>query len=236
MNILLVPGFWLDAASWDEVVPALEHAGHQPRAITLPGMESKHAKRAKITLQDHVEAVVEAIDSCDPADGGVVLVGHSAGGPVCHAATDARPQRVAHVVYVASEPLGDGLAINDELASDDGEIPLPAWSSFGDDELVGLDDTLRKEFRQRAIPTPAKVASDPQRLTDDRRYEVSVTVIACEYSSGKLRKWVEQGHPRSQELALIHDVQYIDLPTGHWPQLTSPEKLGRLIVDSIAPA
>ncbi len=236
MDIILIPGFWLDASSWDEVVPALEQAGHRTQALTLPGMESKDADRSGITLRDHIDAVVEVIDSLDPADGKVVLVAHSGGGAVAHAAVDARPDRVARVVYVDSGPLGDGGVINDELPSEDGEIPLPDWAIFDDEDLVDLDDQLRAAFRERAIPTPIHVASDPQRLSDERRYDVPVTIIACEFPSETLRKWMEQGHPYVRELAKIHDVEYVDLPTGHWPQFTRPEDLGQAILASVGPA
>jgi pimeloyl-ACP methyl ester carboxylesterase len=235
MDIILIPGFWLDGSSWDEVVPVLERAGHRTHALTLPGMESKDADRSKITLRDHVNAVVEVIDSFDPADGKVVLVGHSGGGAVAHAAADARPDRVGRVVYVDSGPLGEGGVINDELPAQDGEIPLPDWSVFDDEDLVDLDDDLRKAFRERAIPTPLHVASDPQHLFDERRYDVPVTVIACEFPSSMLRDWIEQGHPYVRELAKIRDVDYIDLPTGHWPQFTRPEDLGRAILASVGP-
>ena len=236
MDIILIPGFWLDASSWDDVVPALDQAGHRTHALTLPGMESKDADRSAITLRDHVDAVVEVIDSLDPADGKVVLVGHSGGGAVAHAAVDARPDRVARVVYVDSGPLGDGGVINDELPSENGEIPLPDWAIFDDEDLVDLDDTLRAAFRERAIPTPVRVASDQQRLSDERRYDVPVTIIACEFPSEMLRKWMEQGHPYVRELGKIRDVEYIDLPTGHWPQFTRPEDLGQAIRASVGPA
>jgi pimeloyl-ACP methyl ester carboxylesterase len=125
MDVMLIPGFWLDGSSWGDVGPVLEQAGHQVRALTLPGLESADADRRGIGLRDHVDAVVAAIDE---ADGPVVLVGHSGGGAIAHAAADARPDRVARVVYVDSWPLGEGRAINDELTSVDGEIPLPDWS------------------------------------------------------------------------------------------------------------
>jgi hypothetical protein len=38
------------------------------------------------------------------------------------------------------------------------------------------------------------------------------------------------------ELAKIHNVDYVDLPTGHWPQFTRPEELGRAILESVGPA
>src|ERR671918_60690 len=108
MDVVLIPGLWLDGSSWDEVVPALEEAGHRTYALTLPGLESKDADRSEITLRDHVDAVVKVIDSIDKADGKAVLVGHSGGGAIAHAAVDARPDRVARVVYVDSGPVGRG--------------------------------------------------------------------------------------------------------------------------------
>jgi pimeloyl-ACP methyl ester carboxylesterase len=236
MDIILIPGFWLDGSSWDEVVPALQQAGHRTHPLTLPGMESKDADRSQITLRDHVDAVVEVIDSFDPASGQVVLVGHSGGGAIAHAAVDARPGRVARVVYVDSGPLGEGGVINDELPAEKGEVPLPDWSLFEEEDLVDLDDELRAAFRERAIPTPEHVTRDPQRLSDQRRYDVPVTVIACEFPTATLRKWIEQGHPYVRELAKIRDVDYVDLPTGHWPQLTRPAELGQAILASVGPA
>ena len=91
MDIILIPGFWLDASSWDAVTPPLVAAGHRVHPLTLPGLESVDADRSGIGLRDHVDAVVAAIDgSPDP----VVLVGHSGGGAIAHAAADARPDRV----------------------------------------------------------------------------------------------------------------------------------------------
>ena len=235
MDIVLIPGLWLDASSWDEIIPSLEMAGHRTHPLTLPGMESKDADRSKITLRDHVDAVVEVIDSLDPTDGQVVLVGHSGGGAIAHAAVDARPDRVTRVVYVDSVPLGDGAVINNELPTENGEMPLPDWSRFAEEDLIDLDDELRANFRERAIPSPAHVAIDPQQLVDVRRYDVPITVISCEFPSSEIRKLIEQDHAYVRELAKVRDVDYIDLPTGHWPQFTRPEELGRAILRSFGP-
>lgn len=230
MDIILIPGFWLDAASWDAVAPTLEGAGHGVRALTLPGLESPEADRTGIGLRDHVAAVVAAID--DVADR-VVLVGHSGGGALAHAAADARPDRVARVIHVDAGPLAAGRSINDELPVIDGAIPLPAWSLFGDEELRDLDDDLRAAFREKAVPQPAGVARDLQVLTDDRRYEVPTTIIACSYPSSLLQEWVVQGHPYVAELGAMAHVDYIDLPTGHWPQFTKPGALARAILAAV---
>jgi pimeloyl-ACP methyl ester carboxylesterase len=231
VDIVLIPGFWLDSSSWDEVVPVLEQAGHRPHAVTLPGM-ARDADRSGITLRDQVDAVVAVIDGL--GSGPVVLVGHSGGGAVAHAAADARPDRIARVVYADSGPLGDGEIINDGFPSENGEIPLPDWSEFGDEELADLDDGLRAAFRARAIPTPVGVATGPQQLSDERRYDVPVTVISCAFPSEKLKEWMAQGH--LEELARIRQVEFVDLPTGHWPQFTRPQELGRAIVDAAGSA
>jgi pimeloyl-ACP methyl ester carboxylesterase len=229
-TIILIPGFWLDASSWDDVVPPLREAGHDVRALTLPGLESVDADRRDIGLRDHVEAVVKAIDD---AAGPVILVGHSGGGAIAHAAADARPERVARIVYVDAGPLGAGQAINDGLPVVDDEIPLPDWSTFDEADLRDLDDDLRTRFRARAMPEPKGVAYDAQVLTDDRRYDVPATIIACEFPSEQLRQWISEGNPYVAELAAMRDVEYVDVPTGHWPQFTKPKELGQAILAAV---
>jgi pimeloyl-ACP methyl ester carboxylesterase len=231
VDVVLIPGFWLDASSWRHVVPGLEHAGHRAHPVTLPGMEARDADRSSVTLRDHVDAVVSAVDRLDPA--AVVLVGHSGGGAVVHATVDARPDRVRRAVYVDAWPLADGFPINDGLPVENGEVPLPDWSTFDAEDLTDLDDALRAAFRAGAIPTPARVARDPQRLRDERRYDVPATVIFCAFPSTTLREWVAQGEPALAELTKIRDVSYVDLPTGHWPQFTRPDELAAAIVASI---
>lgn len=230
MDIILVPGFWLDASSWDAVTPALDAAGHRPRPLTLPGKESADANRASITLQHHIDAVVEAIDN---APGKVVLVGHSGGGAIIHGAVDARPGKVERAIYVDSGPLGEGGVINDELPAEGDDVPLPPWESFDDADLVDLDDQLRQAFRARAVPEPRGVAYGRQHLHDERRYGVPATVIACEFPSAMLREWMAAGNPFVAELARVGDVEFVDLPTGHWPQFTKPAELGRAIVAAV---
>ncbi len=38
MDVILIPGLWLDASSWDDVLPALRDAGLRPRPLTMPGL------------------------------------------------------------------------------------------------------------------------------------------------------------------------------------------------------
>jgi len=229
MELILVPGLWLDSSSWDDVIPHLERAGHRVRPLTLPGMESAAADRSSVGLRDHVAAVVEAIDE---SDGDVVLVGHSAGGGVAHAAVDARPDRVAQVIYVGGEPRG-----NDQGSTfwpaDGSDLPLPEWSSFDDEMVEDLDADLRARIRESAVPSPIGATRDPQVLRDERRYDVPITVVACEFPSRLYAKWIADGEEGVAELAKVREVEYVDLPGGHWPQYSQPEALAHVILASV---
>ena len=233
MDIILIPGLWLDGASWEKVTPALDASGHRTHAVTLPGMESREANRSAVTLRDHVQAAVAVIDAVDPADGKVALVGHSAGAAIAYAAVDARPGRVARAIYIGGFPTADGDSLGCDYPASGGEVPLPDWSAFEDEELADLDDAARDAFRDRAKPSPEHVTRDQQQLSDERRYDVPVTVVCTEFTSDMLRHWIDSGEPPVREFARIHDVSFVDLPTGHWPQFTKPDALGRAILASL---
>lgn len=134
MDIILIPGPWLNASCWDAVVPALEEAGHRARPLTLPGMESKEASRSGIGLRDHVEAVVAVVDE---ASGPVLLVGLSAGSGIGHAAVDARPERVARAVWIGGFPMPDGGPLLPGLPAENGEGAMPDSVEVGEEANAG---------------------------------------------------------------------------------------------------
>jgi pimeloyl-ACP methyl ester carboxylesterase len=234
MDIILVPGFWLDGSAWDDVVPVLEEAGHTTHPVTLPGLESKDADRSGIHLADHVAAVVAAIDAV-PGDASLVLVGHSASGGLVYAASDARPERVAHIVYVDTGPAADGQAVNADFPADAVEYPLD-WDEFEEDSLRGMTEEIRADvMAAHAVPQPGATVREPHRLSDDeRRLDIPSTVVASEMSGDVLRDLVAQGHPFVAELSRHRNYEIVDLPTGHWPMFTRPADLGAVIVDALS--
>ncbi|MFC7877612.1 alpha/beta fold hydrolase [Isoptericola sp. NPDC057391] len=233
MDIILVPGFWLDGSAWDDVVPVLERAGHTAHPVTLPGMGSPEADRSGIHLADHVDAVVAAIDAV-PGGGPVALVGHSASGGLVYAASDARPERVAHVVYVDTGPVADGQAVNADFPADAVEYPLD-WDEFEEDSLRGMTEEIRADVRSRSVPQPGATVREGHRLSDDdRRLDIPSTVVASEMPGEVLRSLMAQGHPFVAELARHHRYEIVDLPTGHWPMFTRPVELGEIIVAALS--
>jgi pimeloyl-ACP methyl ester carboxylesterase len=230
MDVVLVPGFWLDASSWAPVTAALEAAGHRPHPVTPLGAGRPADEVAGVTLADQAADVAGLVDSLD---GPVVVVGHSGGGAVAHAVADLRPDRVARVVYVDSGPLGDGGVVNEALPVVDGVVPLPEWSFFEATELEGLSEEVRDRMRREALAVPPLVAAGPQRLSDERRYAVPVTVISCTMPEAMLRELMAAEHPYVAELAAVREVEVVELPTGHWPQLSRPDDLAAAVVQAV---
>ena len=230
MQIVMIPGFWLDGDSWGGVTPALTAAGHTVHTPTLPGKRRGDTELAGIGLRDHVGAVLAVVDALD---GAVALVGHSGGGTIAWAVADARPSRIARVVFVDAIPMPAGTCINDELPVEGDSVPLPAWSLFEPEDLTDLDDDLRARFRAIAKPEPVGVARKPTRLDDDARFSVPVTVFACEFPADLIRQAIANEREWAGELAGMKQLEIIELPTGHWPQFTKPVELGESILTAI---
>jgi pimeloyl-ACP methyl ester carboxylesterase len=110
---------------------------------------------------------------------------------------------------------------------------MPDWANVGEEaNVVDFDEESLARFYDAAIPAPEQVLTTPMRLRDERRYDVPVTAVCPEYSAADLRGWVGAGEEPVSELARIRDVEYVDLPGGHWPQLTQPDELARVILDA----
>lgn len=229
-HVILVPGFWLDGASWGAVVTSLEAAGHDVEALTLPGKESAAADRTGIGVEEHVAAIVERIDAAPEP---VVLVGHSGGGLLISGAADRRPDKVERTIYVDAGPMGDGSVVNDELPVEGADVPFPGWEAFEEGELTDMTPEVRARFEAIARPEPAGVANDVLHLHDERRYDVPTTVITTSFPRETLEQMLAGGHPYLAELARMHDREILELPTGHWPQLTKPKELALFIVGAV---
>ena len=229
MDIILVPGLWLDAASWAPVLEPLRAAGHQPRPLTMPGVGVPAPGSADVHLSDWVAAVVAAIDE---SAGDVVLVGHSGGGNVIWGAVDARPDRVRRAVFVDSAPPADGVGIS-EFEVVDGVIPFPGWDFFPDEDVSDLDAATRVSAARTALSVPVHVPTDPIALQNERRYDVPVTLLMGSVDQDEFEEMLTQWGPYLDEYQRIRDVEVIRIGSGHWPQFSVPERLSDLLVAAV---
>jgi pimeloyl-ACP methyl ester carboxylesterase len=222
--IVLVPGFWLGAWAWDEVVPPLRDEGLEVTALTLPGLESQDADRSSITLSDHVDAICDAVRA---AGRPVVLAVHSGTGFSGYAATDRIPELIARMVYVDSAP-GKG-ALDPGLEGD----KLFNWEELAAEEnLDGLTEEQLEIFRQRAVPEPGGVVSEHIELTNDARKDVPTTMICTGFPSEQIRKAAaEQDWAWLAGVRELRNITWVDLPTSHWPMWSRPQELAAILGD-----
>jgi pimeloyl-ACP methyl ester carboxylesterase len=221
MDILLIAGLWLDASVWEKVVAELETLGHRGVPVALPGQGDGNTSA---TLADQSAAVIAAVDA---AAGRPTVVGHSAASGLAWLAADARPDKIHSVALVGGFPASSGEAYAGSFPVKDGAAPFPGWSEFEGPDSVDLDDELKRAIASGAIPVPEGVARGVIRLADERRYEVPVVVVCPEYTVAQAREWVDQG--ALPELAKAKNVSFADIDSGHWPMITVPAELARLL-------
>ncbi|MEV7688942.1 alpha/beta fold hydrolase [Streptomyces bungoensis] len=221
MDILLIGGLWLNGSVWGRVASGLEERGHRPVPLTLPGQGDGSVSA---TLDDQVEAVLAAVDA---APGQVTVVGHSAACTLAWLVADRRPQRLAKVVLIGGFPSPHGQSYADFFEVRDGVMPFPGWAPFEGPDAADLDDEARRELAAAAIPVPAGVARGVVRLADERRFDVPVLVVCPEFTPAQARELIDAGDV--PELARAKRVDLIDIDSGHWPMITEPAELARLL-------
>ena len=221
MDVILIAGLWLDGSAWDDVVPALRELGHRPVPLTLPGQGDGSASA---TLDDQVAAVLAAVDGASERP---LVVGHSAAATLAWLAADARPADVAGVVLIGGWPSADGDAYADFFEAADGAMPFPGWGPFEGRDAADLDEEARRALAAGALPVPEAVARGVVRLADERRFDVPVVVVCPEFSPAEAREWIDTGEV--PELARAKHVELVDLDSGHWPMVTRPAELARLL-------
>ena len=228
MDILLIAGLWLDGAAWDDVASALEPLGHRPVPLTLPGQGDGSASA---TLDDQVAAVLAAVDSASEKP---MVVGHSAACTLAWLATDARPEQVAKIVLIGGFPSADEELYADFFELKDGVMPFPGWGPFEGPDSADLDEEARRIIASAAIPVPEGVAKGVVRLADERRFDVPVVLVCPEFTPAQAREWIDAGDV--PELAKAKHLDFVDIDSGHWPMVSKPIELARLLAAVAAEA
>jgi pimeloyl-ACP methyl ester carboxylesterase len=222
-HIVLLGGLWLDAQAWDGVVAELQKQDRHAVAVTLPGQGDGNTSA---TLDDQVGAALAAVDA---APAGSVVVGHSAACALAWLVADARPALVSKAVMIGGFPKDDGELYADFFPIENGVMPFPGWAPFEGADAADLDDQTRQRFSDAAVPVPEAVAKGIVRLSDERRYDVPVVMVCPEYTPAEAREWLDAGD--LPELAKAKHIDLVDIDSGHWPMLTRPAELARILAD-----
>jgi pimeloyl-ACP methyl ester carboxylesterase len=80
------------------------------------------------------------------------------------------------------------------------------------------------------VAVPAGVTKATVHYTDERRADVPVVLICPEFSPADAREWIAAGDV--PELATATRLAFVDIDSGHWPMVTKPGELARLIAEA----
>jgi len=233
--LLLIPGHWLGAWAWDDLLPHLDVDAARVSAITLPGLDADDDARSTRTVADQATAILEAMTGLgasreDPA----VLVAHSGANAPVSLVLDEHPALVRRVIWVDSGPLAPGTAFAPDFPDAAADLPLPPFDALAQQaSLDGLSPSHLERFRTRAVPEPGPVIREAIALTNAARHAVPTTLVCCSITSAQVHEWANGGHPMFAEVSLLEHVETIDLPTGHWPMWSRPRDLAAVITSAV---
>jgi pimeloyl-ACP methyl ester carboxylesterase len=226
-TFVLVHGAYQGGWIWKPVVTRLRAAGHVAYAPTLDGCAEKGRQvRPGITVATHAQEIADFLFYEDLRD--VVLAGTSAGGMVILKAAEQARGRIARLVVVDALALLPGERV-DEI------VKRPAPNKIGDlttgpsradaenRMFKDLDPAVRAWALERITPHPVAALEAPMVATTFWDQKWSASVIRCTQA-------VNPPETHQRRTAEKLGASYHELKTGHYPMLSAPDELTKLLV------
>jgi pimeloyl-ACP methyl ester carboxylesterase len=223
---LLIHGAYQGGWIWRDVAALLRAGGHRVLTPTLDGCaERQHQLRAGITTETQAEELAALLFYEDLHD--VVLVGTSSGGMVLCRTGELARERISRVVFADALALFDGETIGGIVTNR--PTPVTTELSVGPSRedaagrlFAGLDPTTRDWALARYTLQPIACMQAPVRLQRFWNETWTASVIWCRQSANP-----PVAH--QQRTADRLGAQWFELDTGHYPMLSTPSELTRLI-------
>lgn len=156
-TFVLIHGACHGGWAWDKLKPKLEQAGYEVFAPTLPGCESPQTLIKEITLQDHVDAVINLIREKNLSN--IILVGHSYAGLVITAVNEIIPERIAKLVFLDAYIPTNGKTGMEILTAQDqqswqrmADQVGEGWQHPRDDKSIDLWGVTDPKVREWLLP------------------------------------------------------------------------------------
>ena len=223
---LLIHGAYQGGWIWKPVATRLRAAGHLVYAPSLDGCaDRRHALRPGITVTTHAQEVAQLLFYDDLRE--VVLVGTSAGGMVICKAAELARDRIARLVFVDALALLPGERVDDIVTRRGPRetTPLatgPARADAEERHFADLDPDLRAWALARYTLHPIAAAAGPMEPTTFWEQPWPATVIRC-------RRSVNPPESHQRRTAERLGAAWHEMDTGHYPMLSAPEELTRLL-------
>ena len=225
-TFVLVHGSYQGGWIWQPVTKLLRAAGHQVYAPSLDGCgERKGQIRAGITTESQAEEVAQLLFYEDLHD--VVLAGTSYGGMVACRVAELMRERVGRLAFVDALALFNGEKVADILTSTtsvaDGIALRPSREDAENRLFADLDPAARAWALARYTPHPIAFRFQPVKLDSFWSQKWKADVIWC-------RRAQNPGEAHQRRAAQRLNAKWAELDTGHYPMLSMPEELTRLLL------
>ena len=227
MNYVLIHGAYQGGWIWKHVAQGLRSAGHAVYAPTLDGCaERRDQIRSGITVTTHADEVARLLFYEDLR--GVLLVGTSSGGMVICKAAELAADRIARLVFVDALALlpGERVAdiVNRPAANEVTEISTaPTRKDVEGRMFADLEPATRAWALERYTPHPIAALEAPMEATGFWERPWTAAVIRCRQARNP-----PESHQRRTAERL--KASYTELDTGHYPMLSQPDHLVRLLM------
>ena len=223
---VLLHGAYQGGWIWQRVTPHLRAAGHTVFAPTLDGCaERRHALRPGIDTESQAAEVSEMLFFEDLKD--VVLVGTSCGGMIAARVAETTRDRIGRIVLADALALFNGEAVSDHVkrptavTTDIGTGPSP--EDAANRMFVSLDAPTKAWALPRVTPHPVAAMAAPVKLDSFWTQSWNASVIWCKQS-------VNPPVAHQRRAAETLKARWYELDTGHYPMLTEPEALAKLMM------
>lgn len=226
-TIILIHGAYQGGWIWQPVAKILREAGHAVYAPTLEGCaERRHQLRPGINTETHADEIANLLFYEDIQD--AVLVGTSSGGMVMAKAAEMTRDRIGRVVFADALALMDGEAVSDHVNRKTA-INTDVASGPPRSDVVGrlfkvLDEPMRTWATERYTLHPIACMRDPVELKHFWSQKWTASVIWCNES-------VNPPEAHQRRAAETLGASWHELSTGHYPMLSEPDALARLILE-----
>lgn len=233
---VLIHAAWLGAWQWEQVSYSLRKEGHTVIAPNLPGHGNDKTPPGKITMTDYVKTITDILDRQDEP---VILVGHSFNGITISRVAEARPDKIASLVYLTAFLLPNGSSF---LSAVSGVTNSKAVENFyiSEDNTYALvrEDEVQNAFAHdtpRAVFSQAKAFIVPEPLSP-LCYELEIT----DEIFGRIPKFYiecteDKAIPIEIQRAMYQDKvkKVYSIQASHTPNFSQPDKLANILLEII---
>ena len=226
-DFVLIHGAYQGGWIWKLVAQRLRAQGHNVLAPSLDGCAERASQvRAGITTETHAEEIAKLLHYHDLQD--AVLVGTSSGGMVMASAAEQARERVARLVFADALALFDGECIRD-IVKRPAAVNTPLAIGPTREDAAGrlfadLDPALRDWAADRVTLHPEAVYTKPVKLETFWRQPWQASVLYCSRAPNP-------GEAHIRRAADTLGARWHVIDTGHYPMLSTPDELTRIILD-----